>query len=101
MNTHRRDLVQIAFKKMDKTGDGEITAEDLKGVFNASHHPKYRTGEMTEDDVFREFLKTFEMPQSMDGKVTKDEFFNYYAGISASVDNDAYFDLMMRQAWKI
>ncbi|KAG1700921.1 Calcyphosin-like protein [Nymphon striatum] len=33
--------------------------------------------------------------------VTKSEFINYYAGVSASIDNDAYYDLMMRTSWKI
>ena len=36
-----------------------------------------------------------------DGCVTEDEFFNYYANIGASIDNDAYFELMMRNAWHI
>ena len=34
-------------------------------------------------------------------QVTRDDFEEYYAGVSASIDTDAYFDLMMRKAWKL
>jgi len=101
MSRCRIELIDQAFRILDKTCDGQITAEDLKGVFNCSKHPKYLNGEMTEEDVFKEFLKNFEVNGVVDGVVTKEEFLNYYSGVSASIDNDAYFTLMMKNAYKI
>ncbi|KAJ3604909.1 hypothetical protein NHX12_026960 [Muraenolepis orangiensis] len=90
-----------AFRKLDKTGDGIITIEDLKGVYNVKHHPKFQNGELTEDQIFRIFLDSFDSPNDKDGKVTKEEFLNYYCGVSASIDSDVYFILMMKSAWKL
>jgi len=36
-----------------------------------------------------------------DHVVTKEEFEEYYNNVSASIDNDQYFELMMNNAWKI
>ncbi|KAM7433096.1 hypothetical protein ABFA07_016613 [Porites harrisoni] len=95
-------VVKEAFKRADKTGDGVVTFEDLKGVYKATEHPKYKNGEWSEEQVFKEFLESFEPdPSSRDGKVTEREFLDYYAAIGANIDNDAYFELMMRNAWKI
>ncbi|XP_018645771.1 calcyphosine/tpp, putative [Schistosoma mansoni] len=101
MSKCRLDVLNKAFLKMDKTKDGAITIEDLKGVYNVKNHPKFINGEKTEDEILVEFLKTFQPQNNADEIVTREEFFNYYTGISASIDNDAYFDLMIRQAYKI
>lgn len=59
-----------AFRKLDKTGDGVITIEDLRGVYNAKCHPKYQNGEWSEDQVFKTFLDSFDSPYDKDGTVT-------------------------------
>lgn len=38
---------------------------------------------------------------SSNRQVTKEEFVNYYCGVSASIDSDVYFILMMKNAWKL
>ena len=49
-----------AFKILDRTGDGVVDLEDIRGRYNASFHPDVRSGKRTEDEVLTEFLETFE-----------------------------------------
>lgn len=76
---------------------------DIVEVYNAKKHPAVQEGRKTERQVLEEFLSTFELHRSdkPDGVVTLDEFVEYYTNISASIDNEEYFELMMNQAWNI
>ena len=68
MSNARKNLINQAFVKLDKTGDGIITVEDLKGVYNVKKHKKYMNGEWTEEQCLRQFLDSFDS-QDKDGKV--------------------------------
>ncbi|CAH8614084.1 unnamed protein product [Heterobilharzia americana] len=99
LSSARIDVIKKAFTKMDKTGDGKITTDDLRNVYQVKHDAKYQSGKLTEEQVLKEFLKTFESDKSVDGVVTWEEFLNYYSGVSASIDSDSYFQLMMWKAY--
>ena len=59
MSKTRLDMIDKAFCKMDRTGDGEITVEDLKLYYNVSQHPKFLSGEKTADELLKKFLDVF------------------------------------------
>lgn len=69
MSETRKKAINDAFNKMDKTGDGEITVEDLKNVYNVKSHPRYMSGEESEDSILQRFLENFEQDATRDGKV--------------------------------
>ena len=51
MSKARVDLIEKAFQKLDKSGDGKVTVKDLRGTYNVTHHPKYKSGEWTKKQV--------------------------------------------------
>ena len=53
MNNRRRELVGLAFKKLDRTGDGVVTLEDLEKNYNVEFHPKFKSGAMSKKEILR------------------------------------------------
>lgn len=96
----RMAFIDKAFLKFDADGNGEITAADLRGVYNCSMHPKVQEGKMTEDEVFVEFLGSFG-DKNHDGRITRAEWNDYYAAVSSNIDNDDHFCNLMAAAWKL
>lgn len=109
MNKRREALVRKAFKVIDADGSGVLDISDIRGRYNAKKHPDVMSGKQTEEDILYEFLDTFEAAYSIkhgnsktrDRSVTMDEWLEYYQSISASCDNDDYFELMMTNTWNL
>jgi calcyphosin len=94
LSERRRALIAQAFSVLDSTGDGCVTVDDLKGRYNAKEHPEVRNGSKTEGQILAQFLQQWD--SSKDGLVSAAEFEEYYCSVSASIDSDDYFELMMR-----
>jgi Ca2+-binding EF-hand superfamily protein len=100
MNEKRLKLVALAYEKLDKNNDGQVTLDDIARIYDASKHPEVRAGRMTEEQVFNQFISMWDT-EKPDGIVTLREFARYYEDISASIDSDDYFEAMIRSAWKL
>lgn len=108
MNERRVKLVQRAFNVIDKDRSGVLDQTDIKHTYNAKKHPDVLAGKRTEEDILIEFLDTFEAAfasknqgKTRDGRVAFEEFMEYYQSVSASIDNDEYFEVMMTNTWNL
>ena len=100
INERRLRLVALAYEKLDKNKDGRVTLDDIARTYNASLHPEVRSGKMTEEQVFRQFISMWDT-EKPDGVVTLREFARYYEDISASIDSDDYFEAVIKSAWNL
>jgi hypothetical protein len=52
------------------------------------------SGKMSKDEAYANFLATFEgVSTTKDGKITPQEWLQYYSMISSSIDEDDYFEV--------
>ena len=99
MNNARKSLVDKAFKKLDTDGSGVVEIGEIEALYNCKKHPDVLSGKKTEREVFEEFMSTFQQHAAIKGKgtvddkISREEFQEYYENISASIDRDDYFGL--------
>ena len=97
LNPRRLDMVHQAYAVLDKDGSGQVTIDDIRIAYDVSFHPDFQSGRKTADEVLSDFMTVWET-HKRDGIVTIEEFEDYYKDLSASIDNDDYFELMIRNA---
>jgi Ca2+-binding EF-hand superfamily protein len=49
LNDYRKALVEKAFKKLDRDGNGVVEVSDITGIYNAKKHPAVIEGRKTEE----------------------------------------------------
>jgi Ca2+-binding EF-hand superfamily protein len=100
LNDRRKQLVRMAFDILDSDGSGFVTIEELSAVYDVSWNPAVRSGKITQAEAMKEFMSQWDRLDG-DGVVSFEEFLDYYKGVSSSIDGDDYFELMIRNAWRI
>jgi len=100
INARRQGMIDMAYKVLDKNGNGSIQMDDIMATYSTDHDADVLAGRLPSNAALENFLGQFDTLVS-DGAVSRKEFTEYYRSISASIDNDDYFELMIRNAWHI
>ena len=106
MNQKRILILKEAFKKLDLDKGGQVEMSEIKSQFNAKNDKDVKSGEKTEEEVYTEFVDTFQMNHDnrvgpRNKRVTLDEFIDYYNFISMGIEDDAYFISLIQNSWKL
>ena len=99
LSEERISWINKAFDKLDVDGSGVVAISDLEAVHNPEKSELVRLGKTNANLIFQNLLLSYD--NDADGKITRDEFIDYYREISPSFDNDEYFAEMMKNAWKL
>lgn len=97
MNERRTRMVHMAYNVLDKDGSGQVTIDDIRLAYDVSYHPDFKSGRKSADDILSDFMQVWET-HKRDHIVTIEEFEDYYKDLSAGIDSDDYFELMIRNA---
>ena len=100
LNESRLSYIKKAYDKLDVNKDGQVKLDDIAKLYDVSQHPDVIQGKMTPEEAYRQYMSMWDT-QVADGIITFDEFCDYYRDVSASIDTDEYFAVMMTNAWKL
>jgi Ca2+-binding EF-hand superfamily protein len=98
MNKRREDMVHQAFQILDKDGSGVADMNEIASLYDPSQNPAVRSGRTSGQDCLNRFIDALGGSKS---KISWEEFLDHYQWISSNIENDDYFELMIRNAWHI
>lgn len=101
LSPRRLTVIQAAYKRLDRDGSGIVDINDVRDFYEVARHPAVLQGKATQADILVKFLCNFDNQTNPDGRVTYQEFLNYYAGVSSGIDNDQHFELLLTRAWNL
>ena len=106
MSNSRKSLIEEIFSTFEPDQDGFVHIKKVTQLFNPENHPDVLTGKKSPEEVYQEFLDTFDGnhtylngDEALYGNVDIDEFCDYYDSISMMIEKDSDFENMVRGVW--
>jgi len=107
ISEERLNYCHKAFDLLDPQNNGVIDLEFLKTHYNPAGHPLVKLGIKANDEILFEFIESFDefhhhiFDCAGKGKVSRDEFIEYFTYVSACIENDEDFINMIQNVWRM
>ena len=101
MNDSRKNLVTNVFNNLAKNGN-TISLNTLKQSFKPEKHPAVLNKRRNSNDIYIQFsesLDIFANLNNISNDITLEQFIDFYSGISSSILDDNYFNLVINNVW--
>jgi len=106
MSDSRKNIVEEIFNTLEPDQEGFVHINKVNQMFNPENHPDVLSGKRNPNEVYQEFVDTFEGnhnylngDEAQFGNVDIDEFCDYYDSVSMMIDSDSEFEDMLRGVW--
>eukprot|EP01033_Poteriospumella_lacustris_P014585 gene14585-10428_t len=98
-------LDAVFIRLVDDIGDGKgsVGISALQNRFNGAEHPLVALGGYSEQYAVEHMLKCLEIPTTRrpPSKINRLMFQDYYGDLSATIDDDEYFEQIVRSNWSV
>ena len=100
MSSRRQVLVADVFSSLlTAAGKTALTPDDLAFYMNAKEHPLVSVGGAAEKDALAHMLNHLSVKGRIPATIRIEGFLQYYADLSAGVDDEGYFEQIVRGGW--
>jgi hypothetical protein len=98
----RESIVSEVFTYLTLPAGKEfLTADDLASYIVAKEHPLVTIGGASEKDALAHLIKHLSVRGRVPPAIRLEAFAQYYADLSAGIDDDSYFDQIVRGSWAV
>ena len=114
MNIQRHRSFRALIQKLDTLKTGYVQISDIYKYYKADRHPRVRSGDFTENEMFEKFLSSFQLINPMQHEdfyrlststdtksqlISYEQLEQYYNGLSMTVESDADFCSILKNSW--
>jgi len=101
LTSRRMTVIDDAFSRLDVSDSGAVAVAELQRRFFGGDHPLCAIGGYSEAAALEHLLRCFEIGGRLPQKINRAMFMDYYGDLSAAIDDDDYFEAVIRSNWSL